>query len=90
MFPEVQENNIRIISNFLKIRGDIRKSRCTTGINNSSGKFATCINKTGGKFAIGTAGVVDTGGKFATGVHDSAGKLQPVANNGENFLLHTP
>jgi hypothetical protein len=32
----------------------MRKSRCTTGINN-----------TGGKFATGTAGVVDTGGKFA-------------------------
>ncbi len=39
---------------FSKICGDMRKSRCTTGINN-----------TGGKFATGTAGVVDTGGKFA-------------------------
>ncbi len=26
---------------FLKIRGDIRKSRCTTGINDTGGKFAT-------------------------------------------------
>jgi hypothetical protein len=45
----------------LKI-ADIRKSRCTTGINDTSGKFqiATGINDTGGKFA---AGVVDTGGK---------------------------
>ncbi len=35
---------------FLKIRGDIRKSRCTTGINDTGGKFAIGINDTGGKF----------------------------------------
>jgi hypothetical protein len=44
-----------------KIRGDIRESRCTTGSNDTSGKFATGIN--------------DTGGKFATGVSDAGGKL---------------
>jgi hypothetical protein len=43
---------------FSKIRGDIRKLRCTTGINDTGGKFA---NDTGGKFATG---VSDTGGKF--------------------------
>jgi hypothetical protein len=43
-----------------KICGDIRKSRCTTGINGTGGKFATGINDTGGKLAIG---VNDTGGK---------------------------
>ncbi len=37
---------------FTNIRGDIRKSRCTTGIND-----------TGGKFSIIFASVVDTGGK---------------------------
>jgi hypothetical protein len=37
---------------FSKIRGDICKSRCTTGINDTSGKYAT-----------NTARVVDTGGK---------------------------
>ncbi len=47
---------------FSKIREDICKSRCTTGIND-----------TGGKFASGTAGVVDTCGKFATGVNDTGG-----------------
>jgi hypothetical protein len=36
----------------MKIRGDICKSRCTPGIND-----------TGSKFATGTAGVVDTGDK---------------------------
>jgi hypothetical protein len=29
---------------FLKIRGDILKSRCTTGINDTGGKFATGIS----------------------------------------------
>jgi hypothetical protein len=37
---------------FLKIPGDIRTSRCTTGINDTSGKFATHINDTGGKFCL--------------------------------------
>jgi hypothetical protein len=55
---------IRFFTNqiFSKIRGDICKSRCTTGIND-----------TGGKFASGTAGVVDTCGKFAAGVNDAGG-----------------
>jgi hypothetical protein len=37
---------------FLKIRKDIRKERCTTGINDTGGKFATGMNDIGGKFAI--------------------------------------
>jgi hypothetical protein len=35
---------------FSKIRGDIRESRCTTGINDTGGKIAAGINETGGKF----------------------------------------
>jgi hypothetical protein len=35
--------------NFSKIRGKIRKSKCTTGINNNGGKFATIVNDTGSK-----------------------------------------
>ncbi len=46
---------------FSKIRGDIRKSRCTTGVNDTGGKFANGINNTGGKFATG---INNTGGKF--------------------------
>jgi hypothetical protein len=34
---------------FSKIHGDIRKSRCTTGVNDTGGKFATGVNDTGGK-----------------------------------------
>jgi hypothetical protein len=45
----------------LKLRGDNRKSRCTTGINDTVGKFAAGINDNGGKFATG---VSDTGSKF--------------------------
>ena len=61
---------MRAVSNFSKIRGDIRKSRCTTGINDTSGKFATGVNDIGGKmtpaanFATSTAGVVDTSGNW--------------------------
>jgi hypothetical protein len=57
---------------FLNILEDICKSRCATGINGTSGKFAAGINDTGGKFSTGTASVTtpvanchlnDTGGK---------------------------
>jgi hypothetical protein len=53
----------------------VRKSKCTTRINNTGGKFATGIN--------------DIRGKFATGINDTSGKfyhqfcwvlLIPVAN----------
>jgi hypothetical protein len=36
---------------FSKICGDICQLRCTIRINNSSGKLANGVNKTGGKFA---------------------------------------
>jgi hypothetical protein len=52
---------------FSKIRRDIHTSKCTTGISD-----------TGGKFATNTAGVVDTGGKFATGVNDTGAKFASV------------
>jgi hypothetical protein len=37
----------------MKIRRDIPKSRYTTGINNTCGKFATGVSYTSGKFATG-------------------------------------
>jgi hypothetical protein len=41
---------IKTVSNFCQqIRGDICKSTCTTGINDTGGKFATGVNDTGGK-----------------------------------------
>jgi hypothetical protein len=65
IFPQATDNNIRVISNFSIIRGDIRKSRGTTGINDTGGKFFHWYR---------CAAVVDTGGKFATGVNDNGGK----------------
>jgi hypothetical protein len=51
---------------FSKIRGDIRSSRLTTGINDTGSKFATGVNDTGGKIA---AGVNDAGDKFGHHFH---------------------
>jgi hypothetical protein len=73
---------------FLKILGDICKSRRTTGISNTGGNFATStagVVDTGGKFA---SIVNNTGGKFSAGIKDTGGKLPPVsmtaaANNWE-------
>jgi hypothetical protein len=87
--PPSPENNIRVISSFSKIHGDVRKSRCTTSIKDTNGKFATGVSNTVANFATNTAGVVDTvdtGGKFATGVNDIGGQFaagvndKPVAN----------
>jgi hypothetical protein len=66
---------------FSKIRKAVRKSRCTTGINDTGGKFAPGVNVTGSKFATG---INDTGGKFFTGINDTGWwlpvSLTPVAN----------
>ncbi len=48
-FPQAPDNTLGSFRIFSKIRGDIHKSRCTTGVNNTSGKFATGINDTGSK-----------------------------------------
>ncbi len=65
-FPPSPEYPIRNVSNFFENSRSIRKSRYTTSINNTVGKFAT------GKIAPGKN---DTGGKFAPGINDSAGKF---------------
>ncbi len=44
-FPESLSGSFQIFSKNL---GDIRKSRCTTGINDTCGKFATSINNNSG------------------------------------------
>ncbi len=48
--PQPQSVPLGPFRSFSTIRGDIRKSSCTTGINDNGGKFATGINDTGGKF----------------------------------------
>jgi hypothetical protein len=58
-----------------KICRDIHKSRCTTGINDTSGKFFHHF-----------VSVVNTGGKFATRVHDTGGGILPlVSTTGGKF-----
>jgi hypothetical protein len=55
-----------------------RKSRCTTGTNDTGGIstiFASVVD-TCGKLATG---VNDTDGEFATGVDKAGGKLPPVS-----------
>jgi hypothetical protein len=54
-----------VVSNFLKIHGDICKSRCTTGIKDNpvANLLTTLINDSGGIFGTGTTNAVDTGGK---------------------------
>ena len=49
---------------FSKIRGDIRESRCTTGINDIGGKLATGVNYTGGKYATGINNASENSGKI--------------------------
>jgi hypothetical protein len=66
---------------FVKILGDILKSRCTTGINDTGSKFATGFTNTNEKFATGgkfATGVTNTNEKFATGISDTVIKLPPV------------
>jgi hypothetical protein len=54
---------------FSKIRGDIRKSRCTTSINNTGGKFATgTVSMTLGANLppVSTTPVVNNGNNYQT------------------------
>jgi hypothetical protein len=51
--------------------GDIRKSRYTTGINDTNGKFAAGVTYTRVKSAAGV--------KFAAGVNDNSGYLPLVS-----------
>ncbi len=49
---------------FLNILEDICMSRCATGINDTSGKFAVGINDTGGKFFYWYCRCNNSGGKL--------------------------
>jgi hypothetical protein len=40
------------ISTFFLIRGNIRSSRCTTGVAETGGKFTTGVNDTSGKLPL--------------------------------------
>jgi hypothetical protein len=82
--PQTPDYTIRAISNFSKIRGDIRSSRCTTGVVYTGGKFAASVVDTGGNLPLASLTLVanlppvsTTLGKlvekFAAGVVDTDG-----------------
>ncbi len=83
--PQPQSIPLGPFQIFSKIRGDIRKSRRTTGVNDTGGKFChqfplccwhrwqICHQCQRRRRQIAT-GINDTGGKFATGVNDTSGK----------------
>ncbi len=77
---------------FSKIRGDIRKSRCTTGVNDTGSKLLPVsttpaanlppVSTTpAANFATSFPCAVDTGGKFATGVNETGGKFAAGVND---------
>jgi hypothetical protein len=61
--PQPQSIPSRPFQIFSKIRGDIRKSRCTTGINDTGGKLPTVSTTPAANFATSFTSVVRTGGK---------------------------
>jgi hypothetical protein len=62
--PQPQSIPLGPFQIFSKIRGDIRKSRCTTVSTTPAADFATNFTS-----------FIDTGGKFATSVNDTGGKF---------------
>jgi hypothetical protein len=92
--------------NFLKIREDIRKPRCTTGINDTGGKLPPVSMTPAANlppvtttpvanFATIFPCVVDTGGKLppvstTPTAHLPPVSMTPVANNGNNIRLLRP
>jgi hypothetical protein len=72
---------------FSKIRGDIRESRCTTGINDTGGKFATgVVNDTGGKLPpVSTTPVANLPPVSATPVANFSTIFASVVDTGGNL-----
>jgi hypothetical protein len=64
---------------FSKLCGDIRKSRCITGVNDTCGKFAASVIDTGGNLSPMSSLppvllVLLTLGQIATGVNNASVK----------------
>jgi hypothetical protein len=93
--PQPQSIPLGPFQIFSKIRGDIRKSRCTTGVNDTGGKFATGVNDTGGKLPP-----VSRHGQQICHRYQRHRRqilrpvplvlLTPAANNENNIRLQTP
>jgi hypothetical protein len=55
-FPPSPDYTIRAVSNFFKIRGDIRSSRFATGVNDTGGRWKKSSNETFLLFLLETFG----------------------------------
>jgi hypothetical protein len=77
--------------NFLKIFGDISKSRCITSINDTGGKFARGVNNNGSKFVacVNYCTLVANLPPVSTtlAVNLPPASMTPVANNDNNIRL---
>jgi hypothetical protein len=94
-FPQPQSIPLGPFQIFSKIHGYIRKSRCTTSINDTGGKAAKLppvsmtpaeilppVSTTlAANFATSFASFVDTCGKFATSINDTGGKFANGVND---------
>jgi hypothetical protein len=75
-FPPAPEFTIKTVTNFFEnFRGDIRKSRCTTGINDTGAKLPPVSTTPVANFSTIFANVVDTG------VNDTDGKQWEQLSN---------
>jgi hypothetical protein len=75
-FPQPQSIPLGLFRIFSKIRRYIRKSRCTTSINDTSGNIAAGINDTGGKFApVSMIPAPNFATSFASLKIDTGGKM---------------
>jgi hypothetical protein len=61
IFHQAPQNLNSVISNFSKIRGDIRQSRCIIGVNDTDGKVTTSVNDTGKFATVSLTLVANTG-----------------------------
>jgi hypothetical protein len=78
--PQSQSIPLGTFQKFSKIRGDICKSGCTTGITPVA-NLPLMPTTPGANFATSFASVVDTGGKFATAVNITSGNFAAGVND---------
>jgi hypothetical protein len=85
IFPQTQSIPLGPFKIFSKIHGDICKSRCTTGISDTGGKFATGINNTWRQILPQVSLVL-----LIPVANLPQVSMTPVANNGNNIRLLRP
>jgi hypothetical protein len=79
--PQPQSIPIEPFQFFSKIRVDIRKSRCATGINDTVSNLPPVSTSPAANLSTSFTSVVDTGGKFASSVNNTGGKFATGVNN---------